>query len=530
MSAERQRIALREVGQAVLDKISIPKDRWEIAAQLEVIGLRDSDAPQDYGEKDIFSMASTIYGLYQSGELKGEVLNEPLPKAPSAVLQFLRSYLDGLVFALPMALQLMTMMVWGVTLWGAVELDLRTGSAVALGFFGSYAVTGGFSQAIVRRGLFYFFQDENYLARRVVLQMWTLAVAVAVGVLAVALLINLGLHYLPWDMLAIASVYYLTLSVLWLNFALLYLVRRNSLFTFLVAVGLLIVIFLRREAFWTVVSSNAVALVILDVLSFLLAFWTLSSRARERGVTKVATPPRLTILVYSVSLYFVYGLLYQMMLFGDRLIAWTGVRGRGEFLPYVFWFDPQYELGMAMSLMVVVLLMGMVEHTCQRFSLRLVPEQKGTPASRSATFNGSFQRFYRGQMIAFAAAAVVAVLGTYAMVVILSQVPVFAILNRMFAPIPHRVFWVGSISYAFFMAALLNVLILLSLSRVNLAVRALLISVICNLIVGFLCSRMIHYAASVAGLLVGAIVFAVYSTVTVRRVLSRLDYYYYSAY
>ena len=47
------------------------------------------------------------------------------------------------------------MLVWGYGVWGAMELDLRIGSAIALGFIASYIVTGGFTQAIVRRGLFY---------------------------------------------------------------------------------------------------------------------------------------------------------------------------------------------------------------------------------------------------------------------------------------------------------------------------------------------------------------------------------------
>ena len=36
--------SLDDIGQTVIDRIGVPKDRWEITAQLEVLGLRDSDA------------------------------------------------------------------------------------------------------------------------------------------------------------------------------------------------------------------------------------------------------------------------------------------------------------------------------------------------------------------------------------------------------------------------------------------------------------------------------------------------------
>ena len=103
------------------------------------------------------------------------------------------------------------------------------------------------------------------------------------------------------------------------------------------------------------------------------------------------------------------------------------------------------------------------------FSIQLIPAQKRIPSIQANQFNRKFELFYWRQIAFYAFAGVLAVAGTYAMVILMSQMPVFAILNRLFLPVPHRVFWAGSIAYVFFMGALLNVLILLSLSRVDLA-------------------------------------------------------------
>jgi hypothetical protein len=92
------------------------------------------------------------------------------------------------------------------------------------------------------------------------------------------------------------------------------------------------------------------------------------------------------------------------------------------------------------------------------------------------------------------------------------------------------VFIVATVSYVIFMFALQNILILLTLSRVELVVRAVGIALAANVAVGFVCSRAIHYSAAVLGLLTGAIALAVLTGRALRAVLGELDYHYYAAY
>jgi riboflavin transporter FmnP len=80
------------------------------------------------------------------------------------------------------------------------------------------------------------------------------------------------------------------------------------------------------------------------------------------------------------------------------------------------------------------------------------------------------------------------------------------------------------------MFAVRNLLLLLTLSRVGEAMRSVAVALAVNVAVGFVCSRSMHYAAAVLGLVAGAIALAFFAGRAVRRVLSRLDYYYYAAY
>ena len=80
------------------------------------------------------------------------------------------------------------------------------------------------------------------------------------------------------------------------------------------------------------------------------------------------------------------------------------------------------------------------------------------------------------------------------------------------------------------MFALQNVLMLMSLSRADLAARAMGTALVINIAVGWIVSRSIDYSAAVFGLLAGSIVLAILAHRDLHRVLGDLDYYYYAAY
>jgi len=524
--------AIHEIGQTVISRVGIPKDRWEIAAQLEVLGYRDSDARERFGCTDLFETADNILTLFQEGKLafvfEGE---DPTPRV-SPVLLFFRHYLDGLMFSLPMVLQGCTMLLWGYGLWGAIDLDVRTGSAIALGFITSYIAASGFAWAIVRRGLFYYYQKEGGLARWSALRMWSIAVRAVIALAIPALLLNLLYEILPFNLFLTALAYYIVLALLWLNWALVYLVRKTHWLLAALSVSIVAVVVAVRIAGWPIVAANMLGLFIADALTLLVALVGLKRwAANGSGAGKpVVNPPRLTVLVYSNAQVFLYGLLYSVFIFTDRILAWTGTRGREDFPPYPFWLNARYELGMDLALIVVVLLAGVVEYSAQQFTLRLVPAQKQVKSEALEPFLEEFRRFYRKHAIALCASGVVAVVLSAAAFSALGRFPDPRLQATLASATTVRVFWVAAISYAIVMFALQSILQLMILSRADLAVRAIATSLVFNFAVGFVVSRSIHYSGSVVGLLAGSIVLAVLAHRSLRQVLSELDYYYYAAY
>src|SRR5687767_6119331 len=304
-----------DLAQQVIDLIGIPKDEWEIAAQLEVMGLRDSDARADYDSRDLFDLARRIYSWFLEDRLRYEAEPEDPQPRVSALGRFLRNYMVGLTFSLPMALQAVTMVVWGYGVWGAIDMDLRIGTAIALGFIASYIVTGGFMQAIVRRGLFYVYQQEEWLARWTALRSWSISLRIVLALLIPALAINAIFGLLPWSMVLTAAGYYVALAILWLNWALIYLVRKTWLFLLTTAIALAVVLIAAKGFGASPILANAIGLLVADVLSFALALHHLNAMARGSTSQGAVNPPRLTVLVYSTSRFFLYGLLYNSFLF-----------------------------------------------------------------------------------------------------------------------------------------------------------------------------------------------------------------------
>lgn len=532
MSADPQSFAsaIDSLGQRVIDRIGIPKDEWEIAAQLEVMGLRDADARSAYGKRDIFDLARTLHARFHEGRYSFVIEGEDPRPYVHPVVAFVRRYFSGLLFSAPMALQAATMLVWGYGIWGAIDLDLTTGSAIALAFIASYIVAGGFSQAIIRRGLFYIYQQEEVLARWVALRGWTIAMRVMLAMIVPALLVNALFDLLPWPMVLTAVAYYATLTILWLNWSLIYLVRKAHLFLTITAIALASVVVAAKLFGASPIVANAVGLAVADSLSFGIALRSLNAMVRRRGVAAPVNPPRLTILVYSTSRFFVYGLLYNTYLFADRLIAWTTSVGREDFPPYPFWLSVRYELAMDLALVVVVVLSGFVEFSIERFSGDLIPNQKKIKSLKSDVFLADEIRTDRRRALQLGAGAIVAVLIAWGVSAALRFLPNVRLQEALAAPSTVPVFLCAAAGYVFLMFALRNILLLLTLARVEEAVRCVGIALLVNVSIGFVASRAFHYAAAVAGVLAGSMVMAWLSRRAAKRVLARLDYYYYAAY
>ena len=92
------------------------------------------------------------------------------------------------------------------------------------------------------------------------------------------------------------------------------------------------------------------------------------------------------------------------------------------------------------------------------------------------------------------------------------------------------VFAIAAVAYYFMAVALFNVLFFFTLAKPQLVLFSIAPALLVNLAVGFGVSRWFSYEYASLGLLAGAIVFALLSSVAAWDVFRRFDFYYYAAY
>jgi hypothetical protein len=234
--------------------------------------------------------------------------------------------------------------------------------------------------------------------------------------------------------------------------------------------------------------------------------------------------------VYSTAQVFLYGLLYSVFIFADRVIAWTGTRGRDDFPPYAFWLNARYELAMDLALIVIVLLAGVVEAFSHRFSSSLVPVEKRVRSGDVEPFVKHFRSMYVRQSLMLAVGGALAVMVAGFVVDVLRTYPDPRLQEGLASETTVRVFWIAAIAYAVLMFALRNVLTLMILMRADLAARAIGISLVVNVTAGYAISRSLHYSGSVYGLLAGCVCLAFLTHRAMRAVLNELDFHYYAGF
>ena len=508
----------------IVERLGVPVAIYAVAAALESEGIRDIDARERFGNADVFDLAEDVYGAALQQIVERPVERPETQRPWRSVLRFLHFYVRGVLFALPIVLQLVTIVLVQVR----SEFTDGQATAVMLGSILSFCATGGFSQAIGRLGSTYSSRGAYHLTRIVVLRIIGLGLAASVAVAAIWLIVAFTLAPFPRSVALTAVEYELMLSWLWLSLSVLYMLERRTLVVSMVA------LWLGVFAALITLGGQSVEVSQLSGYGAAALVATVLARAQLRRLAAATPPaahterlPRRPILLAGTAPYFVYGILYFGLLFGDRLIGWSA-RPPGGFLVY---FHRSYELGLDWALVSLVLTIAALEYTIHELSALLQPTQRRFTASRLLEHNGAFVRFYVRQVAVFVVVALLSGAATYAIV---AQASVFdgipAIHDLVTQRETVRVFLVAVVAYGLLAFGLMNAVVLFFLSRPRAPLWGLAAGLVATVVVGGVASRAIAPWTSCFGLLAGTAAFALATSVATVRVVRRMDYYYYAAY
>jgi hypothetical protein len=132
-----------------------PEDIYEVAAVMESMGWNDSMVNETFGAEDIFDLAQDVWDAIQRRLLVVPVSHSERVSPLNYFIRVLRSFIRGAIFALPMAVSVVSMLTLRFSLWSYEYLSLEDATSISIGTILSFMVVGGFTQAIARRGYMY---------------------------------------------------------------------------------------------------------------------------------------------------------------------------------------------------------------------------------------------------------------------------------------------------------------------------------------------------------------------------------------
>ena len=363
-----------------------PLDTYDLAVRLETEGVTDSVAAGHYGEADTLAMA--IAHFRQPEAVPVQPTRESRPS--SLVL-----YLRGVSFALPVLLCAVTLLTFHFSLWGGDVAD-DVAAAIAIGTIGSFVITGGFVQAMARRGLFYIGVKE-YSRSAIVTARWfgagvsTLAAACIAGYILNAYF-SLLPHPLDWTALAFEFL----LGLFWMACGVLYMIEKNFHVAGVTGLGIAVVGILHRLLGLPLLAAQLAGIAIATGAAIAISIrWFRARSAKEKLLPPASDLGR---ELYLAGPYFIYGCLYYLFLFVDRIVAWTAHTASAALS---LQFRGDYESALDISLIAFVVQVGWVHYSLTAFQDEIKAAQATISARSAGVFNRRIQAFYLRRMSVF---------------------------------------------------------------------------------------------------------------------------------
>lgn len=500
------------------------RDLEEVVVLLESVGL-SRESIRRLGYRSLGELAGDVFSAIQ--ELRSRFARYPR-ELPGRV-GVGKALLIGLAFNAPWLFMMLSLFGLGLA-YISFRISPSVGTSIGMAFIFSLIASGGLQQAFSRKYLYYYSQENFLMAWQTAKAFFILGVFFA---WASTIIFSAVLYFFyPVVNMVLTSAYFLLLYLLWVMVIPLYaaltsrktreILKLPAAFSPLLVLSWPLFLFLRRslspEA--SLIVSQLISLAITLVLTLYLT-WPFGAAAMRRAYTGLidVSPrmPRLSVTLYYLAPYFLYGTLYYLFVFTDRLLVWrlTG--------PYPLTIDPLYEMTMGLAMLSLLPAMMVdayyVFNLPHYFSLHL----EETPLWREEALSQQVWRRIRLAYLFLLALNFEALL-----LVLFAETFIFQLLG---IPLPNPIVLAsGAIGYFLLGVFVLNSQLLLFFNRVWDVSTVVAAGLAVNLLTGLILTHLYgnpHLAA--IGLAVGSMTMAAASTVQVSRRVRNLAYVSYSS-
>jgi hypothetical protein len=235
---------------------------------------------------------------------------------------------------------------------------------------------------------------------------------------------------------------------------------------------------------------------------------------KEQSVISNQLPlPRLSALVYLLYPYFIYGIGYFSFIFADRLIAGLSIYPLPE---SIFSISFDYQRKMDLALLSFMITVPLVEYLSFKFIYYWYYNSRQLTVNNLKKFSTKLQYLYGILMVI-----------TMLLFMLLSILIVGELKPKDWGMQEILGTGLGCLGYLFFILGLLNSILLFSLNQARGVLRALLLGLTANVTIGYLLAHLVNSSCAVFGLIIGALIFMIFSTQQVVKNIQHSDYAYY---
>jgi hypothetical protein len=430
----------------------------------------------------------------------------------------------------------------GISLWATYPERLGTISSpiafsVGFGVLIAFIATGGAQQVFSQRISYYKLQDNLPLTRTEAKRCYAIGfLSIVIAILAF-LFANVVTTVFPLELAAF--------TVLFLGLLGSYLVLVVPLYAYrkfhLVALGLSMALTCLYSVFYAmkytgfagkdyiVIISQFVGLVALNVVTAIecavvlrptqcgVDFQRYISNKSTAPLGKVRAPKLSVVLLEMVPL-FVFGTLFYLILFFDRLIGWTSKR-----VPFLLTYNTRYQFGADIALLVLIPLTAIIYYYSHGFYDMLEAESSAINIRHRAGMQDKLKKFVTELF------ASIGVVGCVSVFVLWQYAPLVLWVTGGDQE-TLSVFRFSLVTYSLLAFFLANTFVSFSLRRYLLPAILLLVGALTDLGVNMIFRPFVLGWHPVYGLLAGLTLANIIATCGTARFIRKADYYYYSAF